>query len=736
MSCRVWWRTSDGTETGTQTVNVTGGTKGAAWISAYRPSVGGNQLTPLACYGSDTDSSSTAVSFTGPSATSAVDNLWVGMLNVVAPSGSYSGNLTAIGISQSGATVAADTARFGGRTATNTVAYGHTDAPVTTGGTGAPTYTATAVGANASGSGVLVLVVEAPGDVQVDAVAFTATAAANAPAVAGTFDGTVNAVTFTATASAQPPSIDNGGLSPEFRAAATGSETLGASTTTALTPTIPAEVQEGDVGFIVALGGGGSGAATAPSGWSTLVSDTTLGTGGARFSVFTRTYVAGDPNPTVNWPSAPTSGNNLCAPAVWYSGVGSITAGTVSTSSTASTDWTAPSLTTPANDHTVLAVSGEKGGSTGWGSIASWSPDATMRASRYGTGNFYPSVVFGDLDKPTAGATNAQTASWNFSTSNGFAVQIDLAPTGVGASVTAVTGTATAAALAPGTGSNVSTFPPALTASASLPIPAIEAAASVVSGGGPFVANAAAIAPGIRQRVIVNVQATATAAGIAPAPPSSSNFVPKTEALAEGHAPFEVTGGAVVTAVTATATAAALAPGQTATINAVPATATAAGLSPSLGEGQVRAPAATASAAVMAPVVGGNVTVIAATASASGLAPVVGGRAVIVSPPMEAAAIFTLPVVGHKEWVLTLPTYDMHYTNDPLMKRIAYPTPQSLLLIEGFYQLMSYPDDELIAAADKTYLGGYTHIISTDEVNSLVAAGYGDYISQEVFVTP
>jgi hypothetical protein len=731
----VFSRDADGTEGGTvyTVTGMTGGTKGVGYIVQLVPGAPGDSiiLTPLSAV--DSNSASTAVSLTaGSSWTSNTNCIIASSYSGLAPSGTYSGPTASRTVAQTGATISTTT-RFGAGFSGNTGAYGFQTGAVTSGGTGTPSFTATTVGANFSGVGWLILAESsAVTDGLVNAVAATATAAGVAPTITGTFNGSVAAVSATATAVAAIPAIFDGSATPTFR---DSSDVQGGSTVTALTPTTPATVQVGDMGFVVVVAGGGSGASDPPAGWSTLIASTLLGTGGGRFAIYYRAYQAGDADPTISWPSAPTSGNNTCALAFWYEGVGSVTAGSVSTSTTASTDWTAPSLTTGANHHTVISLSGEKGGGSGWGSIASWSPDAVMRATRYGTGNFYPSVVLGDLTMPTAGSTNAQTATWNYSTNNAFALQIDLAPVGVDAVVNGVAGTATADGLAPTTGSNTQAFAVEATADAAFQNVAVEISAGV-SGGGPMIANAAGVAPGVRQQVFVTVQATATAAAIAPTPLGSNNVVIVATAAAEAFPPLTVTGSAIVSAVAATSTSDAPAPGLKAVQDILVALADAVAPVPRIGQSTVQPPAATATADAHSPVVPGTAQATAATATALTLAPFVTGGAVVVAPRATAAAILFLPVVGHREWVLALPTYDMHYTDHPLMKRIGYPTPQSLLLIDGFYQLMTYPDDELIATADKTYLGGYTHIISTDEVNSLVAAGYGDYISQEVFVTP
>ena len=153
LSVTTWTRISDGTETGTQNVTgITGNTRGVAWISAYHPAAAG-VLNAEYRTGADTDSSSTAISASGSSWTTAVDNRFVSLTGMITSTGSYSASATGLSLTSAGSTVT-QTARFAGRTASNVIYYGQSDAAVTAGGTGAPSFTATAAtatGATAAG---------------------------------------------------------------------------------------------------------------------------------------------------------------------------------------------------------------------------------------------------------------------------------------------------------------------------------------------------------------------------------------------------------------------------------------------------------------------------------------------------------------------------------------------------------------------------------------------------------
>lgn len=159
LSCKAWTRTADGTESGTVTVNVTSGTKGVALIAAYQSTIGRGLTVPTATSGTDTDSSSTVFSITaGSSITTENGDMIACPAVALAPSGAYS-SISSRVVSQSGATVT-DTARFGGLTASSTIAYCWGDGTVTAGGTGAAAFNATANGANAAGVALFIQIHE------------------------------------------------------------------------------------------------------------------------------------------------------------------------------------------------------------------------------------------------------------------------------------------------------------------------------------------------------------------------------------------------------------------------------------------------------------------------------------------------------------------------------------------------------------------------------------------------
>lgn len=153
---------ADGTESSTAfTVSgLTSGTKGEGYIVRLTLGQAGDTVVFIDGSWVDTNTTSTALTGSGASWTSTTDCLIFSSYTALAPSaGTYSGNATSPTVTQSGATVAT-TAQFAGRTGTNTIAYGAQTASVSSGGTGAPSFSATTVGANGAGAGSLILVQE------------------------------------------------------------------------------------------------------------------------------------------------------------------------------------------------------------------------------------------------------------------------------------------------------------------------------------------------------------------------------------------------------------------------------------------------------------------------------------------------------------------------------------------------------------------------------------------------
>lgn len=465
---------------------VSGGTSGGvAWIEHYYSDTAGSSVTEInPVVGLDTTTGSTAFSATGPSSVTTQAADWLVGFMGLKSSATMTANAGSIVLGQSGATLGTAVPRFGARLSgaspTNSLYYNCYTRPVTTGATAAQTFTATGGtgAANVAGpAGLMVLreyvlgtnynknqddalgatdtidtLIESARQaddplgmadeaqvVQVldrgvsDSLGMTdsVTAILGRDALASDSMGLTDSVTVVKTVEAivadalgltDSASADAVYSSPSFRASV-GDQVSGATTTINLTT--PGSVVNNDYGIIVTIQGNGSGNPDTPAGWTLVGNYVSVG-GGSNMSVFRRRYQTGDGSPSLFWSSAPGSGNNLSALAFWYSGVtADPTFGTVQATPSAALTAVAPGLTTSGDDRRVVAVSAMKGGGSGFPSSVAFTPNATLRATRYATGNFFGSVGVGDYVKSTAGATGDETATWNYSTVQSFGFLIE-----------------------------------------------------------------------------------------------------------------------------------------------------------------------------------------------------------------------------------------------------------------------------------------------------------------------
>lgn len=82
-------------------------------------------------------------------------------------------------------------------------------------------------------------------------------------------------------------------------------------------------------------------------------------------------------------------------------------------------------------------------------------------------------------------------------------------------------------------------------------------------------------------------------------------------------------------------------------------------------------------------------------------------------------------------YILTLPTVETAYTDHVLLRRYPIHVGQSLLITGVTGSLTQFPSQTEIADADFYFGGGRRHVLTTDEYNAVVAAGYGEYVSVE-----
>lgn len=459
MSSRKFYRYADGTEGGTTVTvsGVTGGTMGFCWIASVNRSAAGFMVYPADIQiGTDTTSNSTAYSATAGANWQTQANDLILSFTVHKAAGTLTGNPTGGTITSVNSTLGTNAGMFGARNAANTGYTSLFSRPVTSGGLGAPGQTFTTVGANVTGHSVFIIMREAvaPADpvgitdsaslVQgidrqqpepvgiTDSAALLVDATRSQPDPVGITDSATTVFGFS------PLLSDVVGLTDSMTADFAGADQAvfrdsvsiqGTSVQNTYTFARPGTVQNNDFGWVVMIAGAGSNAPTAPAGWTTEYEGTSLGGGSARMSIYSKRYATGDADPSVVYSTAPGSGNNISGLAFWYANVPvgqTPSIGTVGLSATATNAFVAPSKTTASPNRRMLAISAMKGNGTSFPASASWSPDAVTRATRYATGLFYGSIVLGDWIASSAGATNAQTATWDMSTASAFAVQIEV----------------------------------------------------------------------------------------------------------------------------------------------------------------------------------------------------------------------------------------------------------------------------------------------------------------------
>lgn len=143
--------TVTGSESGTVTVTTSAGTKGRAWMTAYRPPSGYTTAVQASVALNDA-ASDTSVAVTG-TMTTTTDDLLVAF--VMGAGDFTAGAFTGFNLTQTGATLGSLDTATAGRTGTNTLQHFQLDKPVTTGATSA-TVTATGTGnaTGATGAGV------------------------------------------------------------------------------------------------------------------------------------------------------------------------------------------------------------------------------------------------------------------------------------------------------------------------------------------------------------------------------------------------------------------------------------------------------------------------------------------------------------------------------------------------------------------------------------------------------
>lgn len=102
----------------------------------------------------------------------------------------------------------------------------------------------------------------------------------------------------------------------------------------------------------------------------------------------------------------------------------------------------------------------------------------------------------------------------------------------------------------------------------------------------------------------------------------------------------------------------------------------------------------------------------------------VAARPVVFSSDMEAT-VYT------PSKYLVLPTIELTYTDNILLRRYGIDNGQALLITGTVGTLSTFPAQQEIADADYYFRGGATNILDDTEEAAVIAAGYGQYIVVE-----
>lgn len=82
-------------------------------------------------------------------------------------------------------------------------------------------------------------------------------------------------------------------------------------------------------------------------------------------------------------------------------------------------------------------------------------------------------------------------------------------------------------------------------------------------------------------------------------------------------------------------------------------------------------------------------------------------------------------------YVLTLPTEPVAYSTNVLLQRYPIDEGRSLLITGTTGVITSFPDQLSIQEADYYFGGGRRTILTDEEYNAVVAAGFGEYVTVE-----
>jgi hypothetical protein len=116
--------------------------------------------------------------------------------------------------------------------------------------------------------------------------------------------------------------------------------------------------------------------------------------------------------------------------------------------------------------------------------------------------------------------------------------------------------------------------------------------------------------------------------------------------------------------------------------------------------------------------------------SDSGLSSTMFVVAPVAGRPMVFSSDLTATVYVPSKY-LVLPTIELTYTDNILLKRYPIDNGQALLITGTTGVLETFPAQESIADADYYFRGGATNILDDESEAAVIAAGYGAYIVTE-----
>lgn len=102
----------------------------------------------------------------------------------------------------------------------------------------------------------------------------------------------------------------------------------------------------------------------------------------------------------------------------------------------------------------------------------------------------------------------------------------------------------------------------------------------------------------------------------------------------------------------------------------------------------------------------------------------------VAARPMEFTSDLEATVYVPSKY-LVLPTIELTYTDNILLRRYGIDNGQALLITGTVGTLSTFPAQQEIADADYYFRGGATNILDDTEEAAVIAAGYGQYIVVE-----